>query len=312
MEVNKIYNMDARKALKQLPNNSIDCIVTSPPYYQLRDYGTNGQIGQENTPSEYIKNLVLVFEECHRVLKDNGTLWVNIGDSYAGSGKGQWGSGENDPKKKKTYGQKLNIQKPQDIGLKPKDLIGIPWRLAFALQDFGWYLRQDIIWHKPNPLPESVTDRCTKSHEYVFLLSKNQKYYYDHESIKEDTVYPIGTRTEKKRGDFKGKYHAHEDFKHISDSFRAIRDKRNKRDVWTVSTKAYRGAHFATFPEELIEPCILSGCRKGGVVLDPFFGSGTTGVVAKKYGRNFIGIELNSDYVNIANKRLETVQGILL
>jgi len=312
MEVNKIYNMDARKALKQLPNNSIDCIVTSPPYYQLRDYGTNGQIGQENTPSEYIKNLVLVFEECHRVLKDNGTLWVNIGDSYAGSGKGQWGSGENDPKKKKTYGQKLNIQKPQDIGLKPKDLIGIPWRLAFALQDFGWYLIQDIIWHKPNPLPESVTDRCTKSHEYVFLLSKNQKYYYDHESIKEDTVYPIGTRTEKKRGDFKGKYHAHEDFKHISDSFRAIRDKRNKRDVWTVSTKAYRGAHFATFPEELIEPCILSGCRKGGVVLDPFFGSGTTGVVAKKYGRNFIGIELNSDYVNIANKRLETVQGILL
>jgi DNA modification methylase len=275
-ETDIIYNGDFLEVLKTFPDKSINCCVTSPPYFNLRDYGVPGQIGLEETPEEYINKLVEGFREVKRVLKDDGTLWINIGDSYSGSGK----------------------------GIKAKDLIGIPWMLAFALRADGWYLRQDIIWNKPNPMPESVTDRCTKAHEYIFLLSKSQKYYFNAESIKEPTVYPTGTRTDKKRGEFKGKYHVHEEFKHISDSFRAIRDYRNKRDVWTVSTKPYRGAHFATFPEELIEPCILAGCPAEGIVVDPFIGSGTTGRVAKRNGREFIGIELNPDYIKLATQRI--------
>lgn len=304
-----VIHGDCLEKLKELPDKIINCCVTSPPYYGLRDYGIDGQIGLEKTPGEYIDKLVDVFREVKRVLKDDGTLWLNIGDSYAGSGKGAW---NNKDKQKEAYvpdpkGKQSKLQKTWE-GIKPKDLIGIPWMLAFALRTDGWYLRQDIIWHKPNPMPESVTDRCTKSHEYIFLLSKSPHYYYDHEAIKEPTVYPVGSREDKKRGDFKGKYHAHEEFKHISDSFRAIRNTRNKRDVWTVSTKPYRGAHFATFPKDLIEPCILAGCPIGGTVLDCFLGSGTVGEVAIENQRNFIGIELNKKYCDMAKRRTGTTQ----
>jgi DNA modification methylase len=309
LDLNGIYQGDSLEILKTLPSQSINTVVTSPPYYGLRDYGMNGQIGNEETPEEYIQRLVDVFREIKRVLKDDGTIWVNIGDTYCSTAPGTMG----DPHFIKECKQETNNARKRYRGLtpegmKPKDLMGIPWMLAFALRADGWFLRQDIIWHKPNPMPESVRDRCTKAHEYIFLLSKSQMYYYDNESIKEPTVYPTGSRKDKQRGDFKGKYHAHEDFKHISDSFRAIRDFRNKRDVWTVATKPFKGAHFATFPPELIEPCILAGCPKNGVVLDPFFGSGTTGLVATKHNRNFVGIELNPEYIKIAEKRLSEVQ----
>jgi DNA modification methylase len=308
-----IIHGDCMEKLKELQDSTINCCVTSPPYYGLRDYGVNGQIGLEETPDEYISKLVSVFREVKRVLKDNGTLWLNIGDSYAGSGKGAAHYPDNvhnfkQATNKGTVNQKNIRGAYTGNGIKSKDLIGIPWMLAFALRADGWYLRQDIIWHKPNPMPESVTDRCTKAHEYIFLLSKSPHYYYDHESIKEPTVYPVGSREDKKRGDFKGKYHAHEEFKHISDSFRAIRDTRNKRDVWTISTKPYRGAHFATFPKDLIEPCILAGCPVGGTVLDCFLGSGTVGEVAIENQRNFIGIELNKKYCEMAKKRINNTQ----
>ncbi len=271
----------------------------------------DGQIGLEETPEEFIRKLVCVFNEFKRVLKPEGTLWVNMGDSYGGSSKGaahypDCVEGYKQSTNKGTVDQKNIPVGYTGNGIKAKDLIGIPWMLAFALRADGWYLRMDHVWNKPNPMPESVTDRCTKAHEYIFLLSKSAHYYYDKEVIEEETVYPIGTRKDVPRGEFKGKYHAHEDFKHISDSFRAIRDTRNKRSVWTVATKPFRGAHFATFPEELITPCILAGCPQGGVVMDMFFGSGTTGVVALKNFRNFIGIELNPKYVDMATKRLET------
>ena len=502
MEVNKIYCMDNREGLKMLEDNSIDCCVTSPPYWGLRDYGVDGQIGLEQTPEEYVQQVVDVFHEVKRVLKKDGTLWLNLGDSYASGGAGGCSSKSTLTGGGGRYrkGSKLEImheercitRKPSN-GLKSKDLVGIPWMVAFALRSDGWYLRQDIIWAKPNPMPESVTDRCTKSHEYIFLLSKSEHYYYDNETIAEDTVYPVGSRPDKKRGEFKGKYHAHEDFKHISDSFRAIRDKRNKRSVWTVATKPFRddletshfqhveadvvscgmmripslhcqvhanqdhqdgeyaveklnyilhtynrllqeqvdghsgiskqygqlnlgynsdcltllylifaidhnienrktalslltnpaytfssqiephivyklkelltagsvehiyesnilpddlpvhplveilfhnvdkfslpippncickfyhkvtkkSTHFATFPEELIKPCILAGCPEGGTVLDPFMGAGTTAVVAWKHNRNYLGYELNPEYIEIAEQRLAgTVQQV--
>lgn len=308
-ELNHIYNGDSLEVLKTLPSDSIDCCVTSPPYYGLRDYGVAGQIGLEDTPDEYIKKLVCVFHEVKRVLKSDGTLWVNIGDSYVGTGgdRKKPVSNEifnmlqaNNPKD----GRYSKNKAMRDTGLKSKDLIGIPWMLAFALRADGWYLRQDIIWAKPNPMPESVTDRCTKSHEYIFLLSKSQHYYYDADTIKEPTVYPVGSRVDKQRGEFKGKYHIHEEFKHISDSFRAIRNSRNKRDVWNVATIPYQGAHFATFPPDLIEPCILAGCPENGIVLDTFMGAGTTGLVTKRNNRNYIGIELNPEYIKIAEKRI--------
>ena len=307
MELNKIYQGDSSVAIMDIPDKFIDCCVTSPPYYGLRDYGCENQIGLEETPEIYIEKLVKLFSEVWRTLKDDGTLWVNIGDSYAGSGKGAW---SNKKSQKETYAPDINspqckLKKPIDI--KAKDLIGIPWMLAFALRQDGWYLRQDIIWSKPNPTPESVKDRCTKSHEYIFLLSKSQNYFFDNEAIKEPSIYGSGSRANKPKGSFVGKHHAHKEFKHISDSFRAIRDFKNKRDVWTVATKAYRDAHFATFPKELIEPCILAGTRKNGVVLDPFMGSGTTGLSAIENQRNFIGIELNPDYIRIANDRIKPV-----
>tara|TARA_R100000951_G_scaffold88040_1_gene76042 strand:- start:38 stop:1021 length:984 start_codon:yes stop_codon:yes gene_type:complete len=323
LETNRTLYGDCRETLKELPEKCINTCITSPPYWGLRDYGTgewiggdpncphmrttkiskdtstghkamfeqgnvvgdaiyknecpkcgavrkDSQLGLEETPEEFVENLVKVFREVKRVLRDDGTVWLNLGDSYSSGGRST--TTNQSLRGDKDYG--VTRPKPSK-GIKPKDLIGIPWRVALALQADGWYLRQDIIWHKPNPMPESVQDRCTKSHEYIFLLSKNEKYYFDNEAIKED----------------------------------AESEKKNKRSVWTVSTKPFKGAHFATFPPDLIEPCILAGCPKDGVVLDPFMGSGTTGMVAQELGRKWIGCELNSEYINLQKTR--TAQQVL-
>ena len=302
--MNKIIFGDCRDTMRQLATDGVkvQMCVTSPPYYGLRDYGNDGQIGLEETPEQYINAMLEVFRCVKDILADDGVLWLNIGDSYAGSGKGQWVDGEHDPKKKKTEGMKLNITKPKDMGLKPKDLIGIPWMLAFALRADGWYLRQDIIWHKPNPMPESVMDRCTKAHEYIFLLSKSPKYFYDNEAIKEPSEHPEDNRKSRVNTS------TAKDFQRDVGNKLAVGDKtypfRNKRSVWTVNTKPYSGAHFAVFPEELIEPCILAGSRVGDVVLDPFMGSGTTAQVAQQLGRKYLGCELNHDYKTLQDQRV--------
>ena len=380
LELNKIYNMDCLEGLKQLPDNSINCCVTSPPYWGLRDYGVDGQLGLEPTPEEYVANLVEVFREVKRVLRDDGTLWLNLGDSYASVHTG----GQKSPKS--TVGSNMpGVQeirqpkaRPQEYGLKDKDLVGIPWRVAFALQADGWYLRQDIIWHKPNPMPESVKDRCTKAHEYIFLLSKSRHYYYDHEAIKEPAAYDGRKDTflkgspKYKKGVVPGQVEhsmaakGHERWKKNERGEYV----RNKRSVWTIPTKPFKEAHFAVFPPDLIKPCILAGtspraceicgapwervverepmeikrsdrgialgkygktaasgtmtkpatsvttgwqptctCQNEGkgrcIVLDPFMGSGTTGMVAAMYQRNFIGFELNQEYCKMAERRIE-------
>jgi len=361
---------DVVEQLKVLPDRSVATVITSPPYWGLRDYGTatweggdefcdhsqflggngeksskqitsNGtqkyqykdickkcgakrkdnQIGLESTPKEYVMALQKVFSEIHRVLKDEGTLWLNLGDCYVG-GKGKSGQGSPESQQKRAdAGESLNKHYQQmggknltravdnmkimrENGLKPKDLVGIPWRVAFALQDDGWFLRQDIIWAKPNPMPESVKDRCTKSHEYVFLLSKSNKYYFDSEAIKEDGVIPAGTKGAKGSVERQGipGVNARPPVYKIYDG------KRNKRDVWFVKTKPFPGAHFAVMPEKLVEPCVLAGSREGDTVLDPFMGSGTVGVVAERYNRQFIGIELNPAYVDIAIARLDAAR----
>lgn len=324
-----IYQGDVRNVLPNLPAESVNCVVTSPPYWGLRDYGTakweggaaacdhrhpgerrqlphgdgrtndcyadervlipgvgasyketcgkcgairiDSQLGLESTPEEYIANMVRVFRDVKRVLRSDGTLWLNMGDSYASGDRATWRSGASENK-----GQDVQNDMPRPKtppGLKPKDLCGIPWMLAFALRADGWYLRQDIIWAKPNPMPESVTDRCTKAHEYIFLLSKSERYHYDAGAIAETSVTPDDPM-------------------------------RNKRSVWTVVTQPFPEVHFATFPEELIKPCILAGCPAGGTILDPFFGSGTTGLVARRNGCKCIGIELNPEYIKIAERRL--------
>jgi len=282
--------------------------VTSPPYYGLRDYGHDGQIGLEETPDEYIKAMVEVFRCVWDVLEDDGTLWLNIGDSYYNyrPGKGQAlvqqtvASNDQDlPQVCARRGNKLD-------GLKEKDLIGIPWMLAFALRADGWYLRQDIIWHKPNPMPESVQDRCTKAHEYIFLMSKSQKYYYDHESIKDPVKQDWGTRD---RSD--GKYHNEGSGLQPHSGLEKSYEMANKRSVWTVNTKPYAGAHFAVFPQELIEPCIMAGAPIGGIVLDPFMGSGTTAQVAQHLGRQYLGCELNPEYKSLQDKRLRQMSLVL-
>jgi DNA modification methylase len=316
MKLNHIYIGDAFEELQKIPDNSIDCCVTSPPYYGLRNYGVDGQIGLEETPEQYIEKLVKVFCEVRRVLCDNGTLWLNIGDSYAGSGRGKGDIN------KKGIQQKASstgdFAKPYKInGYKNKDLIGIPWMLAFALRANGWYLRQDIIWHKPNPMPESVTDRCTKSHEYIFLLTKSAKYYFDNASIKEPAAYDGRKEMYKKcspkyaraGGGFAVQSIA------VKEQKRWQSDKngnfvRNKRDVWTVCTKPEREAHFACFPPKLIVNCIKAGCPEGGTVLDPFMGSGTTAAVAQKLGKNYVGIELNPEYVKISERKLKRELGM--
>lgn len=278
---------------------SVQMCVTSPPYYGLRDYGHEGQIGLEETPEVFIANLVEVFRCVRDVLADDGTLWVNIGDSYAGGGGFSPNSPSNQNGSKQTTHKgsiKGRIGVPD--GLKTKDLIGIPWMLAFALRADGWYLRQDIIWHKPNPMPESVTDRCTKAHEYIFLLSKGSRYYFDSEAMREDAVKGAAGSSFNK-----GKTASHQ-LGRSSDAPREDDGKRNRRSVWTVPTKPYSGAHFATFPPALIEPCILAGSRPGDVVLDPFMGSGTTAQVALQHGRRAIGCELNSEYIDLIHQRL--------
>jgi DNA modification methylase len=273
MNTHRIIQGDCIKGMATLPEGCINTCITSPPYFGLRDYGGgDDEIGKEPTVEEFVEKMVEVFRGVRRILRDDGTLWLNLGDSYMSA---------TCVPPPQTVANGNNRGMPTDFipanrqkqnGLKQKDLIGIPWRVALALQADGWYLRQDIIWHKPNPMPESVEDRCTKAHEYIFLLSKKPKYYFDFESIKESTV----SSTEKK----------------------------NKRSVWTVTTKPFRGAHFATFPKELIEPCVLAGCPKGGTVFDPFTGSGTTAVVALNNERNYIGTELNPEYVKLAESRI--------
>lgn len=262
---------DAVDRMGDIADETVQTVVTSPPYFGLRDYGHDGQIGLERDPDDYINELVGVFREVKRILRPDGTLWLNIGDSYAGSGKGPAGN------LGKTHNERHMEGKHSAIvpdGMKPKDLIGIPWMLAFALRADGWFLRQDIIWAKPNPMPESVQDRCTRSHEYLFLLTKSRNYFYDSEAIKEPSADSLTVK--------------------------------NKRSVWTVPTKPYRGAHFAVMPEALAEPCVLAGSREGDIVFDPFTGSGTVGVVSLRHGRDFLGTELSPDFASLALERIST------
>ena len=306
--MNKIEFGDCREIMRKWKDQGIKAqtCVTSPPYFGLRDYGHEGQIGHEETPDEFIKQLVEVFRCVWDVLEDDGTLWVNIGDSYAGSGKGPAGNlGASNDERNMTH-TKSSALVPQ--GCKPKDLIGIPWMLAFALRADGWYLRQDIIWHKPNPMPESVQDRCTKAHEYIFLLSKSSKYFYDADAIKEDAI-TAGSIS----ASFQGRQGTAE--YHVQSGGAGSEAKeythKNKRSVWTVPVKPYSGAHFAVFPTELIDPCILAGAPVGGIVLDPFMGSGTTAQVAQDLGRQYIGCELNPEYGKLQKKRISQ-QSLLL
>lgn len=290
---------DALEGLRTLEPESVHTCVTSPPYFNLRDYGVAGQIGNEDTPEAFVGKLLEVFREVWRVLRPDGTLWVNIGDSYATR------SGKQPPTN--TRNSCGHTEKRTPAGYKYKDLIGVPWALAFALRADGWYLRQDIIWNKSNCMPESVRDRCTKSHEYIFLLSKSERYYFDPQAIRE----PAGTKGNARSFRGGGAYTGGRSFNNSAEVARESHGNvkndtgtRNKRDVWTVSTTGFRGAHFAVFPEKLIEPCILAGCPEGGTVLDPFTGSGTTGVVAKRLGRNFVGCEINPDYAKMAADRI--------
>lgn len=304
---------DVLDMLRTLDSESVHCCVTSPPYWNLRNYNVDGQIGLEDTLDEYVEKMVSVFREVRRVLRNDGTLWLNLGDSYNGVGRKEYQTSRS-PKQISSKGAETHPGTNVSY-LKPKDLIGVPWLIAFALRSDGWYLRSDIIWAKPNPMPESVTDRPTKSHEYMFLLTKSSKYYYDGDSIREPHKEPERSGTPEKmwspnvstdeqfvNGGFgRGKY-----TQRIYNPFG-----RNIRTVWTIPTQPTPEAHFATFPEALIVPCIKAGCPEGGTVLDPFFGSGTTGIVAKKLNRKWIGIELNPEYIKIAERRIEKECGLL-
>lgn len=293
---------DCKQMLRDLPAASVHCCITSPPYFGLRDYGVEGQLGLESTPEEYVQRLVEVFRDVRRVLRDDGTLWLNLGDSYNSAASGQNGQSGTLAGGKPCGGNGTTSgRRPLYAILKPKDLIGIPWRVAFALQADGWYLRQDIIWHKPNPMPESVTDRCTKAHEYVFLLSKSERYFFDADAMKEPAVQAGRVRSDKMGGN-KG-----DEVNHSPGSTFTGSETRNRRSVWTVATQPYSGAHFATFPQTLIEPMVLAGCPEGGVVLDPFNGAGTTGLVALRNRRAYIGIELNAEYLELTRQRLAQV-----
>lgn len=324
---------DCAASLANIPSGSVHTCVTSPPYFGLRDYGHAGQIGLETTPDAYVARLVEVFRGVRRVLRDEGTLWLNLGDSYARTGgtdrnisaTGKAGN------TLKTLDHLPDRKQRAPDGLKDKDLMGIPWRVAFALQADGWYLRQDIIWHKPNPMPESVRDRCTKAHEYIFMLSKGPKYYYDQEAVKEPVtdstlakVSQANLANQKgsarvpgktngnmkavvKKQDGHGRRHAGFNERYFAQD--KSKPLRNRRSVWTVTTKPFKEAHFATFPPDLIEPCILAGCPKGGVVLDPFGGSGTTAGVALKHGRKAILCELNPEYAAMVPARITKICG---
>lgn len=305
---------DCRGRLRELPAGSVHTCVTSPPYFGLRDYGMEGQIGLEDTPDAFVQQMVEVFREVRRVLRDDGTLWLNLGDSYASRPNGSIGKEsrlEGAYTSHDEFRRAHGLRKPGvPAGLKHKDLIGIPWRVAFALQADGWWLRQDIIWAKPNPMPESVKDRCTKAHEYVFLLSKSGRYHYDAEAIQEAASGEApGNKQATKGGraydDGAAEHRTAANLHNIG-----ARDTRNRRSVWTVATQPFKEAHFATYPPELIEPCILAGCPEGGVVLDPFGGAGTTGLVADRLQRDAILIEMNPAYAEIARKRLQGDAGM--
>ncbi|MBK1883685.1 site-specific DNA-methyltransferase [Luteolibacter pohnpeiensis] len=323
---------DCIEQLRKLPAESVHCVVTSPPYYGLRDYGMKGQIGLEKTPAEFLRKLVEVFEEVRRVLRKDGTCWVNMGDSYAGSWGAQGRSGamanrsviaarqiDSAPKRVSKAGTI-----PGGCGLKPKDMMGMPWRLAFALQDAGWYLRQDIIWSKPNPMPESVQDRCCKSHEYLFLLTKSARYHWEADAIAEAISDESRARyqravdnaekydpTRHKNGD-SSMHNSPMEVLTRAAARVAEKGTRTKRSVWTVPTMSFSGAHFATYPPDLVKPCILAGCPAGGTVLDPFGGSGTTGLVALELGRSAILLELNPEYAAIAKRRCDITPGFNL
>lgn len=308
IELNKIYCGNAIDVLKSFPAESVNCVVTSPPYYGLRNYGVDGQIGLEDSPEAFIERLVDVFMECHRVLKRDGTMWIVIGDSYAGSGRGV--GNVNIKGIQSSVSFMCDILKPYRInGYKNKDLMGIPWALAFALRSRGWYLRQDIIWHKPNPMPESVKDRCTRAHEYIFLLSKSPRYFFNHAAMLEPANYDgrkKGIREASKKYVLPNTGAPIQTISKGGERWTIVDGVhvRNRRDVWRVNTRPFKSAHFATFPPELITACVTAGCPVGGVVLDPFIGAGTAAVVARRHGRQFVGVELNPEYIKIAEKRL--------
>lgn len=264
-----IFEGDALRTLQRIPDKTIQCVVTSPPYWGLRDYGIEGQVGLEPTLSQFLNHLIAIFNEVKRVLKDDGTLWLNIGDGYTSGNRGYRAADKKNP------ARAMTVRPDTPDGLKPKDLLGIPWRLAFALQNDGWYLRSDIVWNKPNAMPESVKDRPTKSHEYLFMFSKSERYYYDYHAVKELGQNGV---------------------------------LRNRRSVWDINTQAFSGAHFATFPVKLIEPCILASTKPRDFVLDPFFGAGTVGVVCLEENRKYVGIELQPEYVLMAAERLKIAE----
>jgi len=305
--MNKIEFGDCREIMKRWKDEGVkvQTCVTSPPYYGLRDYGHDGQIGLEQTVGQYVANIVDVFRDVWNILEDDGTVWLNLGDSYYNyrPGKGQALNKQTVSNTNQDLPSECARRGNKQEGLKEKDLIGIPWRVAFALQDFGWYLRQDIIWHKPNPMPESVRDRCTKAHEYIFLLSKNPQYYFNNEAIKEPSIH--ANRTAGNKNPQKG---TGQDKMETRGGLLAAQQKiyemKNKRSVWTVNVKPYKGAHFATFPKELIIPCILAGSKENDIVFDPFMGSGTTAQVAKEFNRQYLGCELNTDYELLQKERL--------
>ena len=306
--INKILQGDVLARLKDIPDNYVQMVCTSPPYWALRDYGAEGQFGLEPTPEGYVEKLVEIGQELKRVLRDDGTFWLNLGDTYWGGGwrgaelnkrsgdmqKGHQGS---------HCGDAMSMGKGSHSLIKPKDMVGIPWRSAFGLQADGWYLRQDIIWSKPNPMPESVVDRCTKAHEYIFLLSKSKNYYYDSNAIKQP--YKENTKPGSQFGGKKGNSELgmKSKLQKSEQGYFEMKDGANMRSVWTIPVRPFKGAHFATFPEKIPELCIRAGSKEGDIVLDPFFGSGTTGWVAQRLGRNWLGIELNPDYIKIAEER---------
>ena len=311
LKTDTIINRDALYALRELPEESVHCCVTSPPYYALRDYGLDMQIGREDTPEQYIDRLTEVFRELRRVLRSDGTLWLNIADTYCGTGNKGYHA---DPKNPKGRNGQQIARNNRVSGCKQKDLIGIPWLLAFALRADGWYLRSDIIWQKENPMPESVKDRCARCYEHIFLFSKSKKYFFDYKAISEPIAPATAERLKRgmKGGNKYGKpvpgqpqpqsINRPREHGEIKDC--DINPLRNKRDVWKINTVPFKGGHYAAYPPKLVETCLLAGCPEGGIVLDPFMGSGTTGMVASQMGRHFIGIELNPAYTELAYKRI--------
>jgi len=300
VKLNKIYQGDALTVLRTFPDEAAHCVVTSPPYWGLRDYGVDNQLGLEPTPDEYVARLVDVFREVRRVLHKDGTVWLNLGDSYTSTTKGCGGPSD---KQVSNAGSRYRMSQRLIPDTKPKDLVGIPWRVAFALQADGWWLRSDIIWSKPNPMPESITDRPTKAHEYVFLLTKAGRYFYDADAVREahgQSGWLKSHKTKTFSGDGNGELIQQHENLRMGEHPHG----RNKRSVWTVTTKPYAEAHFATMPPDLVEPCVKAGCPLLGTVLDPFMGSGTVGAVAKSLDRDYVGIELNPEYIKLAEKRI--------